>query len=302
VWLDRRLRDGWLAVPFLVGEDVQLVDPYDAVLTEPGSAFLMPHGLDLPQLWRDLDGGLTVRFRPGPLERGDLVADPSRLYVAAAAARESRAAPMATFANGLHLVRADARPEDGAWVVRTVWRATRPLARDATLFVQLLSAGHVVGAVDAAPGHGSLITVAEADEVAAPPPLLPTSLWPPGLEVEDTRVLPAPRLDVANTQALPAPGTAEDDVRIVAGLYEWPSTDRIAVTIAGSVGSSDVVELWPGAAASSDVIELWPGLATSSDVIELWPRVATARESSLGAAGVRPGRRPSGSSPVEALR
>ena len=46
--LDRRLRDGWASVPYLVPEDsVILADRYDPILTNGnGTAFLLPGGLE----------------------------------------------------------------------------------------------------------------------------------------------------------------------------------------------------------------------------------------------------------------
>ncbi len=101
VWLDRRLRDGWAAVPFLVADPdvaaglptppgrspvgrVTLFDPYDAVLTAgDGVAYLWPYDPDLDHIWAGLPADVAIAIRPGAWERGDQELEARRLFVRA---------------------------------------------------------------------------------------------------------------------------------------------------------------------------------------------------------------------------
>ncbi|MEO8083454.1 MAG: hypothetical protein ABI780_06490 [Ardenticatenales bacterium] len=85
VWLDRRLRDGWASVPFLIPMDrVTLTDPYDPVLfDEGGVAYLVPYGLRLDEVWAKLPLSATLAFDQAVMERGDRAPRASPLYVRA---------------------------------------------------------------------------------------------------------------------------------------------------------------------------------------------------------------------------
>jgi hypothetical protein len=219
VWLDRRLRDGWAAVPFLVPEEaVTLVDPYDPVLTEPGVAFLWPYELD-PRLWEGVAPGLQLEFSPGAVVQGDLDAQARWLDV------EVRGYPSATapsadealtgppthgrFANGLELVRATLRAEPARLTVDTTWRATVQVVESPTLFVQVLEGSTLIATVDAPLG-------AVVFPLPQFPPLLyPSWLWRPGVSVTERRFL-----DV---------GYASERHTVVAGLYAGPDNARVAL-------------------------------------------------------------------------
>jgi hypothetical protein len=252
VWLDRRLRDGWAGVPFLVPEaTVTLTDPYDPVLMSAGTAFLQPHGLDLTRVWAAVAPTLRIDITDGRLERGDLETHARRLFVRAdgtptsGGAGAARSAPLARFEDGLELVEArvmDAGPDEGSGltprgeveglgsgavesastVVETVWRKTRAGGPTPTLFVQLLDGGRLVATVDAVPGAGR-------DDDGED--LLPAALWPPGLEVVDRRVLPGKR------------GGASE---VIAGLYVGPDARRLQVFTPGGTPLGDHVSLTGG--------------------------------------------------------
>lgn len=82
VWLDRRLRDGWPAIPFLVPiERLTLADPYDPVLDRPGTAYLVPEDLDLDRLWSQLLPDARLILAAGPEERGDLAPRARTMWV-----------------------------------------------------------------------------------------------------------------------------------------------------------------------------------------------------------------------------
>ena len=209
VWLDRRLRDGWPSVPYLVPtERVTLTDPYDPVFTTgPGTAYLWPHALDLPRVWSARAPGLCFRVRDGSLERGDLETAPRLLYRAVEAQPTVPVTrPLAAFDNGLLLSRAALDTDAGVaatganrvWV-ETEWALDRAVDRDVTAFVQVLDGGSLLDGRDAPLGDG----------------WLPVPLWRIGDRLVERR-------------ALDVPG-GYDPARhdIIVGLYEWPSVERV---------------------------------------------------------------------------
>lgn len=132
VWLDRRLRDGWAAVPFLAADPevarggpvprdrspaghVTLCDPHDPVLTTgDGVAYLWPYDVAGDAVWSALPKGIRLAFQPGAQERGDLESEARQLYVRVEArpVEKSQSVPqrpwVARFANGLVLYEAQA--------------------------------------------------------------------------------------------------------------------------------------------------------------------------------------------------
>ncbi len=180
VWLERRLRDGWAAVPYLVPETrVTLVDRYDPILTTvPGVAYLQPVDLDLDGLWSRLAPNARLRFDLGAMERADLAEEASRLYVRVTGDTATPvAAPLAQFANGMRLLAADVR-YDGpdALEIETVWDAVTPVSgQDVTAFFQLLHGRRMVVTDDAPLGSG----------------LYPTPRWRPGDQIVERRRLAA---------------------------------------------------------------------------------------------------------------
>lgn len=230
VWLDRRLRDGWASVPFLIPIDrVTLTDPYDPVLFgddgdgdggdhgDDGAAYIVPYGLRLDEVWAKLPAdGAELAFLPPIMERGDLAARASPLAVRVLGPRlppELRPSDGATaqFVDGLVLDGAvvDAGPlASGSNAARDAWplwaeapgavRVTTrwhidgpPTIGEATLFVHLLdAAGNTVDSSVDAPLGHGVY---------------PAGRWRTGDVVVDQRVLRLP------------PGAS--GLRIVVGLY-----------------------------------------------------------------------------------
>lgn len=217
VWLDRRLRDGWAALPYLVDtEALTLVDPYDPLFgTGPGVAFLMPFALEPEHLWSEHPPGLRFAFGDGPAARGDLEAEARTLFVRVDASPvEPVATPLARFANGLVLVSGSGRilPDAGngeeALEVLTEWEAQAPLPEGLRVFTHVLdAAGEVRAAQDAAPGHA----------------VLPPSAWRSGDRIADRRRLSVPE------------GYDPARHRLIVGVYVLPSVERVPrVDAAGS--------------------------------------------------------------------
>lgn len=224
VWLDRRLRDGWAALPYLVDTDrVKLVDPYDPIFsTGPGVAFLQPESLELARLWAEHVSGLRFDFRDGPPARGDLETEARPLFVRidGQSAPAATGAPLARFANGLTLLEVlgppgGPTPRSEQVTLDTVWATERALDAEPTLFFQVLDGSRVVAASDAPPGRG----------------VFPAALWHPGDQVVERRTLELPG------------GYDPARHRIIAGAYTWPSVERIAVIGPDGAPAGDHVEL-----------------------------------------------------------
>jgi hypothetical protein len=206
VWVDRRLRDGWPSLQYLVPDrSVILADPKDPVLTRlPGRAYLLPDALRLDELWAGLAPNVRLEFRPGSLARGDLEAEARRLYVEVTGRPAGpTTSPVARFANNLTLLSAEAHPTaDGrALEVTTVWSAEGPTPRDVTAFFQVLDRGARVAGDDTVLGSG----------------LYPSPRWRPGDQVVERRRLTLPQpFDPSRHQ-------------LVAGTYVAPDTTPIPV-------------------------------------------------------------------------
>ncbi|HEX2171773.1 MAG TPA: hypothetical protein VHL09_04955, partial [Dehalococcoidia bacterium] len=97
------------------------------------------------------------------------------------------------------------------------WRAAEPPRADFTVFVQLLDeAGRLVAQSDSYPRGGAL----------------PTSAWLPGETVRDTHRLTLP------------PDLPPGRYRLIAGLYQLPTGQRLPLPDGGDTAEIDVVS-WP---------------------------------------------------------
>lgn len=111
-----------------------------------------------------------------------------------------------------------ARPEAGQpghLDLALYWRTAEPLARNFTVFVHLIGPdGRLVSQQDNEPNAGQY----------------PTSHWSPGDIISDPYRLPLPA------------GLPPGEYALMAGMYEWPSLERLPVTVDG-VAAGDVVLL-----------------------------------------------------------
>jgi hypothetical protein len=170
---------------------------------------------DLRQVQDVLPHPAEVAVWPGPLERGDLDAEPRLLYVAYRAraldapstAKETPA--VARFEQGIELLGWEVEPAGkGQTRLRLRWRATEPLSTDYNVFVHVLRGDRQS---DATQGQEQQ-TVAQDDGTPGAGHYA-TSLWRPGDELVDEHVL-AISYDPQQDQ-------------IVVGWYEWSSMQHL---------------------------------------------------------------------------
>jgi hypothetical protein len=120
----------------------------------------------------------------------------------------------ATFADNIRLMGYDLETaQDNSLSVTLYWQAVGDIFRDYTGFVHLLSP------------EGKL--VAQHDS----PPLLPTSLWVPGIQVIDAHMLLLPT-------DLPS-----SIYQIRVGLYHWPDLERVHIITSGCLDAANDVLL-----------------------------------------------------------
>ena len=228
VWLDRRLRDGWASIPFLVPMDrLTLSDPYDPILDRPGVAFLAPEGLDLDQLWSRLPSGVRLVLESGAPERGDLALDARTMWVRVEALPEAASMPSASSTGvGLRLVDStvdidktgsDSRHGDDIVRVMTRWRKDAVVSDDLTLYVHVRGPGGQRAGNDAPFGFG----------------VYPVARWDLGRDVSEVRSFRVPG------------GLDPDHDRVFIGLYEWPSTDRLPLQDGSGLSIGTEIQVWP---------------------------------------------------------
>jgi len=107
---------------------------------------------------------------------------------------------------GYDLAAEGARPGETV-TLSLYWRVTRAVDRNFTVFVHLLNEqGQLVAQQDSEPNAGQY----------------PTSAWVPGEVITDTHAIPLP------------PGLPSGRYLLSIGMYEWPSRERLPVTLDGA--------------------------------------------------------------------
>jgi len=227
VWLDERLWRDWPSVQFLVPESPALYRltgpglPHQAQAAAAEALLIVWPYDDTYRGWLDqLPPASQIQVQSGPLERGDLQETAYPLY-ASLHIRPAAATPaQARLEDGLELVAYQVQVvSDHRLRVVLQWRASRPPQADYTAFVQLLQDGQVIAQDDAPAGAG----------------YLPSRWWRPGdvIVAEHHLESSAPfQVDRAGQQ-------------IIAGLYAWPSLDRLAVIDEHGRPQADHVVLSP---------------------------------------------------------
>jgi len=181
-----------------------------------GDHIVDAHTLAIPD---DVSAGcyllrLTVTGKDGPVALSDSADAPInhiavgliQIGKGSTDVREPTSPIDATFADNIHLIGYDLETApDNSLSVTLYWQALGGVARDYTIFVHLLSPeGELVGQHDS-------------------PPLLPTSLWVPGIQVTDAHTLILP-LELLS-----------DAYQIRVGLYHWPDLERVSIIASGDL-------------------------------------------------------------------
>ena len=197
MWEDR------FSVNLLVGSPERAVDPGTSGAGVRGTRCLSWPGL-LGICARSKGSCLTrpkISIRPGPMERGDLDAEPRLLYVAyrarpiEAASTVKTAPALARFEDGIELLGWEAEPAgEGQTRVRLRWRATEPLSTDYNVFVHMVSGASESGASESGASESGAL---EGQRVVVQDDGMPgaghyaTSMWRPGDEIVDEHVVAA---------------------------------------------------------------------------------------------------------------
>lgn len=179
VFLGPRMWEDRIAVNLFVGspEQVSILGRDPPAESDRVLALAWPHA-DMSDVREVLPSPATITVWDGPLERGDLDAEPRLLYVAfRGEALDVPSDVVGRFEGGIELLDWQAEAtEDGKTQLDLRWRAARPLDVDYTVFVHLERDGEVVAQDDRSPGSGHY----------------PTTWWETGDELIDTHVLDAP--------------------------------------------------------------------------------------------------------------
>jgi 4-amino-4-deoxy-L-arabinose transferase-like glycosyltransferase len=144
VYLDRRLWDTFPSVRFLTpdGEQLRLFDAGDPLgeAAPPFSLIAWPHG-DLGPLLETIPEDSLITVLPGPETRGDSEPGVYRLYVrwdVESVSSMELSEPLARFENGMTLLDAQIREENGYLVATLWWQAEALTGESGQLFVHLV--------------------------------------------------------------------------------------------------------------------------------------------------------------------
>lgn len=215
VYLAPRMWEDRFSVNFLVastdrtsilGRDPPV--PADTVLV-----LAWPHE-DMSGVRQHLPHPAQIEVWRGPLEKGDLDAEATLLYVAFRGTRlTARPEAAARFEQGIELLDWDVAPEGEAQTrLRLRWRAGESLSTSYTVFVHLMHGDQVVAQADSAPANG----------------FYPTMWWEPGDVIADDHLIDAPY--------------DPQEERIIVGWYELGSMRRLCVfTKEGQLGEDRLV-------------------------------------------------------------
>ncbi len=208
VYLDRRFWDTFPSVRFLIPENerLRLFDsgslPVKATL--PFSLFVWPHD-DLGPVLDSIPGDSLITVIPGPETRGDSEEEVYRLYVRWDVAPIGElSTPVARFENGITLIDAQVKEEDGYVTATLWWQAETLTGATGQLFVHLVNEdGDVIlDQYDGPPGtiyypplsweQGSVIIQSIKLESGQMPTLLRIGFYDPGsgdrLRIIDTQL------------------------------------------------------------------------------------------------------------------
>jgi hypothetical protein len=219
VWIDKRLWNFSIAVPFLVTEPPTQsahlrFTSGTPISTDATAIKLIVQPTDIRNTLSLLPGGWRILARRGSTVGGAPGQAPFLLYVSFEAEPARDVETLARFGSEIELVSQEARfTAPGKLVLHTEWRATRSIREDWTIFVHWVRDGQVVAQNDGMPGDG----------------LLPTGQWRAGDVIVDERELAGPSV------------AGRDEVRI--GLYRLDTGTRLAVY--NAAGRLTGLDYWP---------------------------------------------------------
>jgi len=163
-----------------------------------------------------------IGVREGPLERGDLEAEPRLLYIAfeAAPPEDATANVNQRWQHGVSLLGYEvSRLPNQQICVTLFWRCDQPLEANYVAFVHLLDEGALIGQHDGPTGLG----------------YYPTDAWRPGDVLADSHII-----DAADS----LPETAQ----LAIGLYQYPTMEHLHPVLPSGLRSDAdqlVLPLWP---------------------------------------------------------
>lgn len=235
VYVDRRFREGWPSIPFLLTDEAA-VHWYDRAdwatstpVEAPAALYAWPYE-DLSFVPGVLTPPLQVSLEPGSTARGDLEAEPYVLYVRYAAHNVDPPPPQAVFDGRLllHAARATVDDEGNVRVVLD-WSVREPLSgAPLTVFVHLLQRG----ATDRPP--------LAQDDVPLAAGYWPLPHWQPSQVVRQQH-----HLTMQETVNF-------SDYQIVVGLYDASTGARLPVSTPQGAPLGDSWSLPPEAFAHEE--------------------------------------------------
>ncbi len=227
VWADERFPNEWESVRYLVDREVAWIPEQGVASVEPlpAALFVWPYEPVEPQL-AALPAGIRIAGWRGPLVKGDLEAEAYPLYwgYRLEPATSDPAGPVAFFDRGIQLYQATVELLEDKLQITLIWMTEKEQEQDWRVFAHLRdSHGTVVAQDDGPPAGGTL----------------PAAWWRPGDQVVDVRFIPL------------ASAYDPRQHRVVAGLYQDSSAERLAVLDADGQVIGDEVVFFPAGVSSN---------------------------------------------------
>ncbi|MBC7258426.1 MAG: glycosyltransferase family 39 protein [Chloroflexi bacterium] len=224
VYLARRLWDTWPSLRFLLADAgaVRVLGGAESAAAASHVRLVVWPYESYAEHLRLLPAGSAIRATPGPLERGDLDKEPRlvNITIDARPASERDAlptAPDAVVGERFRLAGAELSPSGNRLTVTLLWECLNPTAANYVVFVHVEQVGLPVSTGDGPAADG----------------YYPTHFWRAGDWIVDRHVVELAR-----------PFDPTQD-RVVVGMYEFPSLQRLPVADRVGAPLGDGVILYP---------------------------------------------------------